>query len=630
MKRVLNNDNLTRRKAFMIRNIKIMAIPLAFVSLFTLIFPAVTTAVLVGEYSTMPISMVSGKSSGLTADLDGNIWFAVQYGHQLGHITPAGEVTVFSLPPDGYLTGSIVAGPDGNIWYGTEFVGKVGRITPSGAITEFPLSMDSVSALAAGPDDNVWFSGSGGVIGRITPNGNIKKFQLSEGASAITTGPDGNLWFVQVAANKIGRMTTYGGLTMFTVPTANAQPFNITTGPDGNLWFIEINADKIGRISPAGIITEFSIPWPGCGAYGVIEPVGIIAGPDGKLWFTEHECDKIGRIAPNGTFLSELLTPSAFSGPQHITASPDGLLWFTESLNKIGVISQASISNYFPLNSGNSWTYEVTGSESITLTVAPGVTRINGIDTKLIQSSDGSRNYFTNDSDGIRLHRQYDPTPPSSTVTFQPPIKLADTQSMFGLPLTTCGTASGNIDGSPFSLAYCSYSTIQGLEKMTMPAGIFETARVQLEISIESASVVETYWVSENVGTVKEVFDTDTYLMKTTNILKTVPDPFWFRPQIQVNLRTLISSNSIVLSGITAPTTVSITGGDYSINSGPYTHGPGTVTNGQTVTVRQTSSSSPRTRTRATLTIGGIGAIFDVTTSDAQAMPWIPLLLLDD
>ena len=614
----------------MIRNIKIIVIIISFVPLFLLIFPLVTAALIVGEYSTMPIYMVSGIDSGLTADLDGNIWFAVPYGHQLGHITPAGEVTVFSLPPVGYLTGRIVAGPDGNIWYGTEFVGKIGRITPSGAITEFPLSMDSVSALASGPDGNVWFSGSGGVIGRITPSGDIKKFQLSEGASAITAGPDGNLWFVQVAANKIGRMTTSGRLTMFTVPTANAQPFNITTGPDGNLWFIEINADKIGRISPAGIITEFSIPWPGCGPYGVIEPVGITAGPDGNLWFTEHACDKIGRITPTGTFLTELATPSAVSGPQHIAASPDGLLWFTESLNKIGVISQASISNYFPLNSGNSWAYEINGTGSVNLAVAPGVTQINGIDTKLIQSTDGSRNYFTNDSNGIRLHRQYDPAPPISTVTFQPPIRLADTQSILGVPLTTCGTASGNIGGSPFSMSYCSYSTIQGLEKVTLPAGVFETVRVQLEISMESVTAGETYWVAKSVGVVKEVFDADTHLMKTTNILRTVPDPFWFRPQTQVEPRTLIISNPITVSGITAPTIISITGGEYSINLGTYTNAPGSVTNGQTVTVRQTSASIPRTRTGATLTVGGIGAIFYVTTSNAQAMPWIPLLLLDE
>ena len=89
----------------------------------------------------------------------------------------------------------------------------------------------------------------------------------------------------------------------------------------------------------------------------------------------------------------------------------------------------------------------------------------------------------------------------------------------------------------------------------------------------------------------------------------------------QVASRTLVASNSIRVSGITAPTTISITGGEYSINLGPYTNALGTVTNGQTETVRQRSASMPRTRTSATLTIGGVGATFDVINSDPQAMP---------
>jgi streptogramin lyase len=604
---------------------------LALALLAALLFAKAAPALVIGEYSSLPVFMVSGINAGLTADPEGNVWFAVPGSNQIGRITPAGEVTVFPLPPYGSLTGSIVPGSDGNIWYGKEFTGKIGRLTPTGQATEFPLSMDVVGALAAGPDGNVWFGGSGGVMGRITPGGTITQFQLSEGPGAITTGPDGNLWYVQVAANKIGRMTPSGGFTEFTVPTPNAQPFNITTGPDGNLWFTEPNAEKIGRISPAGTITEFSIPSPGCPPYGVHGAYSITSGPDGNIWFTEQTCDKIGRISPNGTFLDELATPSYASAPQRITASPDGLIWFTESINKIGVISLAEIANYFPLTSGTSWTYETNGAGSVTQTVAPGVTRINGIDTILVQSSDGSQDYFTNDSSGIRQHREYDPSPPPGTVTLQPPIQLATAQSMLGVPLTTCGTASGDIGGSPFSTSYCSSSTIQGFEKLTVPAGVFDTVRVRLELTIGSVSVVETDWLAERLGVVKEVVDTDTYEMAATNIRRTTPDPFWFRPQIQVAPRSVITSDPMQVSGITVPASINVTGGEYRINLGPYTNAPGTVTNGQTVTVRQTSAVTPHTRTRATLTIGGLSGTFDVTTSPSipRAMPWIPLLLSD-
>src|SRR5262245_32665846 len=59
------------------------------------------------------------------------------------------------------------------------------------------------------------------------------------------------------------------------------RPFQITAGSDGALWFVEFASGKIGRITTAGAVTEFSLPNPRS------EPQGITAGPDGALWFTE-------------------------------------------------------------------------------------------------------------------------------------------------------------------------------------------------------------------------------------------------------------------------------------------------------------------------------------------------------
>lgn len=59
---------------------------------------------------------------------------------------------------------------------------------------------------------------------------------------------------------------------------------------------------------------------------------------------------------------------------------------------------------------------------------------------------------------------------------------------------------------------------------------------------------------------------------------------------------------------------ISISGGEYKINSGSYTSSSGTVADGDTVTVRQTSSSSNYTETTATLTIAGGANDYDVTT----------------
>jgi hypothetical protein len=94
----------------------------------------------------------------------------------------------------------------------------------------------------------------------------------------------------------------------------------------------------------------------------------------------------------------------------------------------------------------------------------------------------------------------------------------------------------------------------------------------------------------------------------------TTPDQFIFNDQTNVALNSLIESNQITVAGIEAPADVSITGGEYSINGGAYTSLAGTVQNGQTVRVRQTSSTSYLTTTNATLTIGGVSDTFSVAT----------------
>jgi len=94
----------------------------------------------------------------------------------------------------------------------------------------------------------------------------------------------------------------------------------------------------------------------------------------------------------------------------------------------------------------------------------------------------------------------------------------------------------------------------------------------------------------------------------------TTPDPFSFTPQTGVALSTAATSNSITVSGINAAAPISIVGGSYSINGGAYTAAAGSVNNGNTVTLQQTSSASYSALTTATLTIGGVVGAFNVTT----------------
>ncbi len=107
----------------------------------------------------------------------------------------------------------------------------------------------------------------------------------------ITAGPDGALWFTEKGANQIGRITTQGVVTEFTISGSNNVPDGITTGPDGNLWFTNDVGNSIGRITPTGTVTLFST-----GLTQFSTAFSIVSGPDGNLYFTEAYGDRIGQV----------------------------------------------------------------------------------------------------------------------------------------------------------------------------------------------------------------------------------------------------------------------------------------------------------------------------------------------
>lgn len=99
-----------------------------------------------------------------------------------------------------------------------------------------------------------------------------------------------------------------------------------------------------------------------------------------------------------------------------------------------------------------------------------------------------------------------------------------------------------------------------------------------------------------------------------------VPDGFAFTDRTGVELSTNTDSNQIVVSGINLPSSISVSGGMYSINSTTYTGTTGTVSNGDTIKVQVTSSSSYNTIAQTILTIGGVSATFRVTTKAAPVI----------
>ena len=101
------------------------------------------------------------------------------------------------------------------------------------------------------------------------------------------------------------------------------------------------------------------------------------------------------------------------------------------------------------------------------------------------------------------------------------------------------------------------------------------------------------------------------------------PNAFTFTDVSNVSRSTTQTSNTITVAGLSTGTSVvvSIIGGTYSKNSGSYTSSTGTASNGDTFSVRHTSSSGFLTNTDTQLTIGGISDTFRSTTLAQDTTP---------
>lgn len=100
----------------------------------------------------------------------------------------------------------------------------------------------------------------------------------------------------------------------------------------------------------------------------------------------------------------------------------------------------------------------------------------------------------------------------------------------------------------------------------------------------------------------------------STSVIDTTPNPYSFTAVVDAELSAMIESAPVTISGINTATTVSITGGEYSINGSAFTASAGSISNGQSIVVRVTASASHSTTVTAQLTLGNVAETFSVTT----------------
>jgi len=204
--------------------------------------------------------------------------------------------------------------------------------------------------IVAGPDGNLWFvEVFANRIGRSTTAGSISQFTIPTPQSSsrnLAVGADGNLWFTEFGTNKIGKVTTAGTFTEYAL-AAGSGPRGIRSGPDGNIWFTEDTAYKIGKITPAGSVTEYAVPNPPSAPPGTQRLAGIATGGDGNLWFAETFANKIGKVTTSGSFTEYPIPSDGNSNTVGITRGPDGNVWFAEGIGSIGRITPGGVITTF-------------------------------------------------------------------------------------------------------------------------------------------------------------------------------------------------------------------------------------------------------------------------------------------
>ena len=94
----------------------------------------------------------------------------------------------------------------------------------------------------------------------------------------------------------------------------------------------------------------------------------------------------------------------------------------------------------------------------------------------------------------------------------------------------------------------------------------------------------------------------------------TTPDPFTLGNFFDVAPLAEVFSNTVVVSGIDAPSSISVTNGQYRINGGALTSSPGLVNNGDLVEAYHIAAAAGQTLTDTTLNIGGVTDVMSSTT----------------
>lgn len=266
---------------------------------------------------------------------NGAVWFTIEFSDAIG-VFRNGKIDRIRKDSDNLEPLGLAADSSGGAWYTDTTKRAISRISPDGRISSFPLATPIVrlGRLAAAPDGAVWFADVATASVTRLENGRFKSYDVgSEGTPyGIAVDTNGTVWTTLQGADKLGRISTEGQLTVLDVPTRNSGLGDIALDHNGAVWFLELRANKIGRFAD-GRFSEFVVPTPSAGL------TGLAAAPDGSVWFTELSVGRLGRLKDGE--VTEFRLPRANSRPFGLAVSATNDVWYTDLSGWLGMLPAA-------------------------------------------------------------------------------------------------------------------------------------------------------------------------------------------------------------------------------------------------------------------------------------------------
>lgn len=171
------------------------------------------------------------------------------------------------------------------------------------------------------------------------------------------------------------------------------------------------------------------------------------------------------------------------------------------------------------------------------------------------------------------------------------------------------GTAAVSVTGGSYSIDGGAFVSTAG------------TVSNNQQIRVRHTSSPLTNQMVNTTLTVGTLSDTYTSTTSLTAASDSTPNAFDFIDQTGVLPLLPVTSNEVSLAGFNVAVNISVSGGQYSLDGGPFVSYASTVTAGSKLRLRHAAALLPATVTTTTVTVGGVAVDFKSTTLGLDDVP---------